>query len=72
MTDRLSALPNDLLWRVLYFTLTKEGMSTTVLSCSWRSRWRTSGTVNVELGLDNTCLITHYTEQKARPSSSAL
>ncbi|TVU23902.1 hypothetical protein EJB05_26289, partial [Eragrostis curvula] len=46
MADRLSALPDDLLRRVLYFAPAKEGASTAVLSRRWRSLWRTSGAVN--------------------------
>ncbi|TVU23906.1 hypothetical protein EJB05_26293, partial [Eragrostis curvula] len=46
--DRLSALPDDVLQRVLYFVPAKEGASTAVLSRRWRSLWHTSGAVNLE------------------------
>ncbi|TVU23922.1 hypothetical protein EJB05_26310, partial [Eragrostis curvula] len=45
--DRLSALPDEVLRRVLYFAPAKEGASTAVLSRRWRSLWRTSGAVNL-------------------------
>ncbi|TVU23879.1 hypothetical protein EJB05_26265, partial [Eragrostis curvula] len=46
--DRLSALPDDLLRRVLYFAPAKEGASTAVLSRRWRSLWRSSGAINLD------------------------
>ncbi|OEL23006.1 hypothetical protein BAE44_0015974 [Dichanthelium oligosanthes] len=45
--DRLSALSDDLLRRILYFVPSKEAGSTSVLSRRWGSLWRSSGAVNL-------------------------
>jgi hypothetical protein len=47
--DRLSALGNDLLRRILYFVPFKEATSTSVLSRRWDSLWRSSGAVNLDV-----------------------
>ncbi|WVZ82242.1 hypothetical protein U9M48_029528, partial [Paspalum notatum var. saurae] len=45
--DRLSALGDDLLRRILHFVPYKEAASTSVLSRRWGSLWRSSGAVNL-------------------------
>lgn len=45
--DRLSALGDDILQRILYFTPAKETTSTSVLSRRWGNLWKTSGAVNL-------------------------
>ncbi|CAN6337893.1 unnamed protein product [Urochloa humidicola] len=47
--DYLSALGDDLLRRILYFVPFKEAASTSVLSRRWRSLWRSSGAVNLDV-----------------------
>ncbi|KAL6620086.1 hypothetical protein ACP70R_035225 [Stipagrostis hirtigluma subsp. patula] len=51
--DRLSALGDDLLRRILYFVPTKEAASTSVLSRRWGSLWRSSGAVNLAVRIHN-------------------
>ncbi|RLN30351.1 hypothetical protein C2845_PM05G22880 [Panicum miliaceum] len=48
--DRLSALSDDLLRRILHFVPSKEAASTSVLSRRWGSLWRSSGAVNLAAG----------------------
>ncbi|CAN6337902.1 unnamed protein product [Urochloa humidicola] len=45
--DRLWALSDDLLRRILHFVPFKEAASTSVLSRRWGSLWRSSGAVNL-------------------------
>uniref|UniRef100_A0A0E0F803 F-box domain-containing protein n=1 Tax=Oryza meridionalis TaxID=40149 RepID=A0A0E0F803_9ORYZ len=45
--DRLSALPDDLLIRVLHFAPAKEAASTSLLSRRFGALWRSSGAVNL-------------------------
>ncbi|EAY93272.1 hypothetical protein OsI_15080 [Oryza sativa Indica Group] len=45
--DRLSALPDDLLVRVLHFAPAKEAASTSLLSRRFGALWRSSGAVNL-------------------------
>ncbi|CAL4900258.1 unnamed protein product [Urochloa decumbens] len=47
--DLLSALADDLLRRILYFVPFKEAASTSVLSRRWRSLWRSSSAVNLDV-----------------------
>ncbi|CAL4900245.1 unnamed protein product [Urochloa decumbens] len=47
--DRLSALSDDLLRRILHFVPSKESASTSVLSRRWGSLWRSSGAVNLSV-----------------------
>ncbi|CAL4900264.1 unnamed protein product [Urochloa decumbens] len=47
--DLLSALADDILRRILYFVPFKEAASTSVLSRRWRSLWRSSGAVNLDM-----------------------
>ncbi|OEL14501.1 hypothetical protein BAE44_0024479 [Dichanthelium oligosanthes] len=47
--DRLSALGDDLLRRILYFVPFKEAASTSVLSRRRGSLWRSSGAVNLDV-----------------------
>ena len=47
--DRLSALSDDLLRRILYLVPAKEAASTSVLSRRWGSLWRSSGAVNLDV-----------------------
>ncbi|CAN6342322.1 unnamed protein product [Urochloa humidicola] len=47
--DLLSTLTDDLLRRILYFVPFKEAASTSVLSRRWRSLWRSSGAVNLDV-----------------------
>ncbi|CAL4907656.1 unnamed protein product [Urochloa decumbens] len=49
--DRMSALSDDLLRRILYFVTSKEAASTSVLSRRWRLLWRSSGAVNLAVRL---------------------
>uniref|UniRef100_A0A453GGZ8 F-box domain-containing protein n=1 Tax=Aegilops tauschii subsp. strangulata TaxID=200361 RepID=A0A453GGZ8_AEGTS len=52
--DRLSALPDQLLRRVLHFAPAKEAASTRALSRRWRSPFlRSSGAVNLETRLED-------------------
>ncbi|CAN6373280.1 unnamed protein product [Urochloa humidicola] len=44
----LSGLPDNVLYRVLYFAPAKEAASTAVLSKRWRSLWLASGAVNLD------------------------
>ncbi|KAL6620087.1 hypothetical protein ACP70R_035226 [Stipagrostis hirtigluma subsp. patula] len=54
--DRLSALGDDLLRRILYFVPTKEAASTSVLSRRWGSLWRSCGAVNLAVRIhEDTC-----------------
>ncbi|XBI99005.1 hypothetical protein VPH35_019168 [Triticum aestivum] len=46
--DRLSALPDELLQRILSFTLPKTGASTAVLSRRWRPVWLRSGDLSLD------------------------
>ncbi|KAM0827300.1 hypothetical protein ACQ4PT_068294 [Festuca glaucescens] len=46
--DRLSALPDDLLLRVLHFAPLREAASTSALSTRWRGLSRSSGAINLE------------------------
>ncbi|WVZ82244.1 hypothetical protein U9M48_029530 [Paspalum notatum var. saurae] len=50
--DRLSALGDDLLRRILHFVPSKEAASTSVLSRRWGSLWRSSGAVNLAVRVD--------------------
>ncbi|KAL6658205.1 hypothetical protein ACP70R_003791 [Stipagrostis hirtigluma subsp. patula] len=45
--DRLSALGDDLLRRILYYAPAREAASTSVLSRRWGSLWRSTGAVNL-------------------------
>ncbi|CAL4907642.1 unnamed protein product [Urochloa decumbens] len=47
--DLLSSLADDILRRILHFVPFKEAASTSVLSQRWRSLWRTSGAVNLDV-----------------------
>ncbi|CAL4907641.1 unnamed protein product [Urochloa decumbens] len=47
--DNLSTLSDDLLRRILHFVPFKEAASTSVLSRRWRSLWRSSGAVNLDV-----------------------
>ncbi|CAN6355494.1 unnamed protein product [Urochloa humidicola] len=47
--DHLSALSDDLLRLILHFVPFKEAASTSVLSRRWRSLWRSSGAVNLDV-----------------------
>ena len=51
--DRLSALSDDLLRRILYFVPFKEAASTSVLSRRWGSLWRSSGAVNLDVRISD-------------------
>ncbi|KAM3354120.1 hypothetical protein ACQJBY_025011 [Aegilops geniculata] len=52
--DRLSALPDQLLRRILHFAPAKEAASTRALSRRWRSRLvRSSGAVNLETHVEH-------------------
>ncbi|KAL6658203.1 hypothetical protein ACP70R_003789 [Stipagrostis hirtigluma subsp. patula] len=55
--DRLSALGDDLLRRILYFAPAKEAASTSVLSRRWGSLWRSTGAVNLAVRVrdDRSC-----------------
>ena len=46
--DRLSALPDDVLQRILSFAPAKRGASTAVLSRRWRPVWRGAGAVTLD------------------------
>ncbi|KAK1648192.1 hypothetical protein QYE76_065997 [Lolium multiflorum] len=50
--DRLSALPDDLLLRVLHFAPLREAASTSALSTRWRGLYRSSGAVNLEMRVE--------------------
>ncbi|KAF2911145.1 hypothetical protein DAI22_11g155500 [Oryza sativa Japonica Group] len=49
--DRISALPDDLIQRILRFALANEAASTALLSARWRSLWRSTGAVNLAVRL---------------------
>ncbi|CAL5094486.1 unnamed protein product [Urochloa decumbens] len=49
--DRMSALSDDLLRRILCFVTSKEAASTSVLSRRWRLLWRSSGAINLAVRL---------------------
>uniref|UniRef100_A0A0E0MG22 F-box domain-containing protein n=1 Tax=Oryza punctata TaxID=4537 RepID=A0A0E0MG22_ORYPU len=49
--DRISALPDDLIQRILRFAPANEAASTSVLSARWRSLWRSTGAVNLAVRL---------------------
>ena len=51
--DRLSALGDDLLRRILYLVPAKEAASTSVLSRRWGSLWRSSGAVNLDVRISD-------------------
>nr|CAB3465494.1 unnamed protein product [Digitaria exilis] len=51
--DRLSALGDDLLRRILHFVPFKEAAATSVLSRRWGSLWRSSGAVNLDVRIRN-------------------
>uniref|UniRef100_M8AZD4 Uncharacterized protein n=1 Tax=Aegilops tauschii TaxID=37682 RepID=M8AZD4_AEGTA len=46
--DRISALPNDVLLRILSFAPTNEAAATTLLSRRWRSVWRRTSAINLD------------------------
>ncbi|KAI5008950.1 hypothetical protein ZWY2020_009998 [Hordeum vulgare] len=46
--DRLSALPNDVLQRILSFAPTHEAAATALLSRRWRSVWRRTSFLNLD------------------------
>ncbi|CAL5031932.1 unnamed protein product [Urochloa decumbens] len=47
--DRLSALPDALLYAVLYFLPAPQAVQTSVLSRRWRHLWRTSPCVSIDM-----------------------
>uniref|UniRef100_A0A0D3HMQ2 F-box domain-containing protein n=1 Tax=Oryza barthii TaxID=65489 RepID=A0A0D3HMQ2_9ORYZ len=49
--DRISALPDDLIQRILRFAPAREASSTSLLSSRWRSLWRSTGAVNLAVRL---------------------
>uniref|UniRef100_A0A0E0BJW5 F-box domain-containing protein n=1 Tax=Oryza glumipatula TaxID=40148 RepID=A0A0E0BJW5_9ORYZ len=49
--DRISALPDDLIQRILRFAPANEAASTALLSARWRSLWRSTGAVNLAVRL---------------------
>ncbi|EAY81202.1 hypothetical protein OsI_36381 [Oryza sativa Indica Group] len=49
--DRISALPDDLIQRILRFAPANEAASTSLLSARWRSLWRSTGAVNLAVRL---------------------
>nr|CAB3465495.1 unnamed protein product [Digitaria exilis] len=51
--DRLSALGDSLLRRILHFVPFKEAAATSVLSRRWGSLWRSSGAVNLDVRIRN-------------------
>ncbi|CAN6355491.1 unnamed protein product [Urochloa humidicola] len=67
--NRLSALSDDLLRRILHFAPSKESASTSVLSRRWRSLSRSSGAVNLAVrAVDNPS----YTAAFAHAAKAAL
>lgn len=66
--DRLSALSNDLLRRVLYFAPAKEAASTAALSSRWRETplWPSSGAVNLEMRVGNYDYCSYESQRKLK------
>ncbi|CAN6337891.1 unnamed protein product [Urochloa humidicola] len=68
--DRLSALSDDILRRILHFAPSKESASTSVLSRRWRSLSRSSGAVNLVVPVAYQSV--SYQEAFARAAKAAL
>ncbi|CAL4893108.1 unnamed protein product [Urochloa decumbens] len=67
--DRLSALPDDLLLRILYFVPCKESASTSVLSRRWGSLWRSSGAVNLAVRVKGDSIYPYHQSPSVREAA---
>ncbi|KAL6630942.1 hypothetical protein ACP70R_028282 [Stipagrostis hirtigluma subsp. patula] len=63
--DRLSALGDDLLRRILHFVPTKEAASTSALSRRWGSLWRSTGAVNLAVRIQHDTRHGYYHDYSA-------